>query len=88
MINTNIIQNENELILFVNCPHCNDEIIIFKTEINCGIFRHAIFKNNYEQINPHASKEECENYLANNIVYGCAKPFRIIGNIAEICDYI
>ena len=31
--NTNITQNVTELILFVNCPHCNDEIIIFKNSI-------------------------------------------------------
>lgn len=78
----------NDIILLVKCPHCNDEIIILKTEINCGIFRHGIFKHNYEQISPHESKEKCDNYVINNSIYGCAKPFRIINDNAIICDYI
>jgi hypothetical protein len=43
------------------CPHCNESIFI--SQINCGIFRHGFLKNNLQQINPHASFEECENYI-------------------------
>lgn len=76
--------------IFIECPHCKLWMEI--VQINCGIFRHAIYKNNYQQINPHASKELCNQVLSNNLVYGCAKPFRIekINNqyIAVICEYI
>ena len=34
-----------------NCPNCDDEIIVQKNELNCKIFRHAIYKHNYEQVN-------------------------------------
>lgn len=72
------------------CPHCNEYIIIEK--INCGIFRHGIFKNNGQQIDAHSSKNDCDNYIVNDLIYGCGKPFRIImdNNIfkIEICDYI
>lgn len=42
----------------VTYPHCNGFIIINK--INCSIFRHAIFKKNGKQINPHATKQMCK----------------------------
>ena len=72
------------------CPHCNYYIIIEK--INCGIFRHGIYKNNGKQIKPHSSKEICDELVKNNLIYGCGKPFQIleINNTFEIkiCDYI
>lgn len=76
----------------IKCPHCDSYILIYKNEINCGIFRHGIYKNTGMQINPHAEKTECDNLYNNNLIYGCGKPFRInksndIHNV-EICDYI
>ena len=71
--------------LVIECPHCHDSIIIYKNEINCRIFRHAVFKNG-EQVNPHASKEECERLVD---IYGCGKPFQLNEkDEPEICDYI
>ena len=75
--------------IVVICPHCNDPILI--EQLNCRIFRHGILKSNNTQINPHASKEECDNYITNNLIYGCGKPFKIIDNNelkVEICKYI
>ena len=72
------------------CPHCNIPILIEK--LNCGIFRHGILKSNGRQIDPHASKDLCNFYSQNNLVYGCCKPFQVtklIDNyIVEICNYI
>jgi hypothetical protein len=74
----------------VECPHCNHLVQI--EQVNCGIFRHAVFKHNDEPIQPHSSKEECEKLLKDGIINGCAKPFRIIFENSEmkaiICDYI
>jgi hypothetical protein len=74
----------------LQCPNCKDYIIILK--INCGIFRHGIFINSGNQINPHSSKELCDNYIQNKLIYGCGKPFKVIflndKFEAEICDYI
>jgi hypothetical protein len=79
---------EDEPIL--KCPHCKEYIIIEK--LNCGIFRHGVIKTNGQQINPHASKEMCDDLLKKNLIYGCGKPFRIIQNgekfEIQICDYI
>jgi hypothetical protein len=83
-------------IIITPCPHCFNEVLIYKNEINCAIFRHGIYKHNGEQISPHAPKEECERLFQEEKIFGCGKPFKlvkIIDNdieryIAEICDYI
>ncbi len=80
--------------LIINCPHCDGSIIII--ELNCKIFRHGVFKNTGNQIGPHSSKEECDQYIKQNLIYGCGKPFQIIEDNtnndnkykAVICDYI
>lgn len=75
----------------VICPHCSD--LIWIEQINCGIFRHGVFKHNHQQIPPHAPKEECEHFISQNLIYGCGQPFRIRLDvngqpIVEICDWI
>lgn len=77
--------------IVVECPHCKDPIIIEK--LNCRIFRHGTLISNGQQINPHESKETCDNLVQNNLIYGCSKPFQIIENeegtlVAVICEYI
>jgi hypothetical protein len=72
-------------------PQCKMHIIIEK--LNCFIFRHGILKSNGLQIDPHASKELCDYYIQNNLIYGCGRPFQIIKNdkgefVSVGCDYI
>jgi len=70
----------------IKCPHCDGDIQIL--QINCGIFRHGVYKDG-RQLDPHASKELCDQVVKDNLVYGCAKPFKISpGGKAEKCDYI
>ena len=80
-------QNDTKIVI---CPHCQEYIEII--QINCAIFRHASFKVSGQQIDPHTSKDICDQYIKDNIIYGCGKPFQVIvkDNIlsAEICDYI
>lgn len=71
-----------------NCPHCGGGIRVQENEICCQIFRHAQYKNNGQQIPPHSSKVECDRLIQENLVHGCAKPFRFTGTTIEICDYI
>ena len=91
-IETNNLSNNNSEYYIILCPHCSAEILIFKNEIACAIFRHGIYKSNGQQLNPHASKEECENAFNTGIIFGCGKPFRVSlnsnGLTAEECDYI
>ena len=80
---------ENNVII-INCPHCNIPVLISK--LNCRIFRHGVFIENGEQINPHSSQQLCDEYVKNKLIYGCGRPFRIIneGSIykALVCEYI
>jgi hypothetical protein len=76
-----------------NCPNCDQPIIVNYNEVNCQIFRHAQFKNTGLQINPHTPKEECDRLISTNMVYGCAKPFKLLyenGKVKYVssCDYI
>ncbi len=78
--------------ILVSCPYCNGPIIIGKNELNCCIFRHAVYKRDMTPIHPHMTKDQCERLLKDGLIWGCARPFRILRNndqyIAEICDYI
>lgn len=85
--------NTNELTkdIVVSCPHCQIPILI--EQLNCKIFRHGIFITNGQQMNPHETKEVCEYFVANKMIYGCGKPFRIISTedgslVAIVCGYI
>jgi hypothetical protein len=70
----------------IECPHCKEFVWI--GQLNCRIFRHASFKTG-EQIPPHSTQQECETWLQQDLLYGCAKPFQILesGEVIQ-CDYI
>jgi len=72
--------------MIVECPHCQDTIII--ESINCGIFRHGVLKADGKQIDPHLPQHDCEKYFKNNLIFGCGKPFQIIENKVQVCGYI
>ena len=71
------------------CPHCAGCIIVHHNELNCRIFRHGVYRDSHQPISPHASKEECDRLLAENLIEGCGKPFRVTDTMeAVVCDYI
>jgi hypothetical protein len=71
----------------VECPHCHCMVVI--EQINCAIFRHGVFKHNFQPIPPHASKTECDQWVKNNEIFGCGKPFQLNSQFQPIvCDYI
>ncbi len=78
--------------ILVVCPNCEGLVEIL--QINCGIFRHGIFKETGEQINPHASKEYCDDIVAKDLIYGCGKPFQLVMDVNEsvyktmLCEYV
>ena len=71
-----VIRDDN--ILIFKCPWCDDQITVLIKELNCKIFRHAIYKDSFKQINPHSSKNKCDKLLSNNKIFGCSKPFELI----------
>ena len=76
--------------LCLSCPHCLEFILI--AEINCAIFRHAVYKHNGEPIDPHSSKEVCDDLIKKDLIYGCGKPFKLVWKekeyVCEICEYL
>ncbi len=75
--------------IVLECPHCGDNIVVYKKELNCRIFRHGVVKATMGQINPHAKEEECVYLARNGLIYGCGKPFRVNEEMrAEVCGYI
>lgn len=86
-----LVKEEGDFFIF-ECPHCDGTVIVNRSETACCIFRHAVHNSNFQQINPHTPKEECDRLRETNQVHGCAKPFRFVyskpQNYVEKCDYI
>lgn len=76
------------------CPHCYMQVQVGINEVNCSIFRHAVYKTTGEQVSPHLPEVMCRELMKKGIVYGCAKPFKLSRGISgmvervEICEYI
>lgn len=83
-----IIYIESQELYYFNCPHCNSLCQVHKSDIRCTIFRHAVNKHDCSFVNPHASKEECDEWVEKGLVYGCGKPFIFDGKSVKICGYI
>ena len=83
---------EQDDYLVFPCPHCLDLIMVMKKEMNCRIFRHAIYKDGFGQVNPHLNQSLCQSLTINKMVYGCTKPFQLLHNNDNYevvkCDYI
>lgn len=77
--------------LILECPHCKDYFMVAENELNCCIFRHAMFKNG-AKVDSHESEKNLEHWKQQNLIYGCGKPFKVskVGDAykTEICDYI
>lgn len=86
-----LVSKDENMFIF-GCPHCGGTVVVNQSETACCIFRHAVYKANGSQVNPHASKNECDRLVENNLVNGCGKPFRFVYsqpyNYVEKCDYI
>ena len=70
------------------CPHCFEEVLVYPNEVNCSIFRHAVFISEGGAIPPHSSKEVCERLVEEGKVYGCGKPFRLFKQVKKFSHRI
>tara|TARA_Y100000816_G_scaffold150197_1_gene106879 strand:- start:1083 stop:1349 length:267 start_codon:yes stop_codon:yes gene_type:complete len=87
----------DDTILLV-CPHCESMMELIKSQINCAIYRHGVYKSTGQQIDPHAKKEICDKLVETDSIYGCGKPFKLFQNknpisktieyYVEKCDYV
>lgn len=80
MSEINEIPFQEDMELNVFCPHpdCGGGLIISSKE--CGIIIHAQNKETKQQIDPHASKAECEKLIQEEKIFGCGKPFFVERN--------
>jgi hypothetical protein len=67
-----------------SCPHCG--ILIVIDAVNCGVFRCGVYRDTGDQVNPHLSKEECDDLK--DTIWGCGKPFRLRDGKLVPCDYV
>ena len=78
--------------MLLQCPHCKYYIVV--VEINCGIFRHGVFKATGKQIDSHLPKDACDKLVSDGLIYGCGKPFQVHKETNQqtycisVCDYI
>ena len=79
--------------LIFNCPHCDMLLEVLKSQTNCCIFRHGVYKNG-QQVDPHAKKVDCIRLVEERLIHGCGKPFQLMKNAqgaittVVVCDYI
>jgi len=86
--NSMVWHDANTDTFYFSCPHCDLICQVPRCEIRCTIFRHAVFKDSMRFVPPHASKETCEQWLREDRVWGCAKPFQFDGHQVIACGYI
>lgn len=74
-----VIDIDKETLIMFTCPYefCQGTITVAPNQINCGVFRHGVYKQSGRPIGPHLSKEKCLELIRQNKVHGCAQPFRI-----------
>ena len=74
------------------CPHCDMMILLNENDINCAIYRHAVYRSTFLQIDPHTPLSDCDRLYRDGLIYGCGKPFIVlkINGIYSVssCDYI
>ena len=68
-----------------SCPVCFQFVVI--EQINCGIFRCGVFKDTFECIPPHSSKEQIELWKKAGRIWGCGSPMELVNNELVVCDY-
>jgi hypothetical protein len=70
-----------------HCPYCRVYLDVYNEHIACKIFRHGIYKNNFQLINSHLPKEECDRLVASGLIFGCAGPFMLVPDPASPAQY-
>ena len=84
------LSEDNTDYIVYHCPYddCKLLSIVYKNEINCGIFRCGYNKLTNQQIPQHLPKIECDKLRNNPDIIGCARPYQLNTLTPMICDYI
>lgn len=89
-INNKILEDTKQDYIIFNCPYndCNIMCIVYNNERNCNIFRCGYDRRTGQQIGPHENKTNCDILRHSGDIIGCARPYRLINNTPEKCEYI
>jgi hypothetical protein len=81
-----VIEMGNERLIMFTCPYeeCQGTITVAPNQVNCGVFRHGVYKATGRPIGAHLSKSKCLELIHQQKVYGCAQPFRIRKILKEV----
>lgn len=86
----NQMECDRDLYIFP-CPQCGLLVTVLRSEINCAIFRHAVYKDGFTQVDPHLPKVDCDLLIQQGNIYGCCKPYELYetsnGWQARRCTY-
>ena len=74
-----IIEMGMERLIMFTCPYeeCQGTITVAPNQINCGVFRHGVYKTSGRPVGAHLSQDKCLELVKQGKVYGCVQPFRI-----------
>jgi hypothetical protein len=74
-----IIEMGKESLIMFTCPYeeCQGTITVAPNQINCGVFRHGVYKATGRPVGAHLSQDKCLELVRQGKVYGCVQPFRI-----------
>jgi hypothetical protein len=75
-------------VFYFACPHCKVLLAVEEKEINCGVFRCGVVKQTNQQVPPHTPKPVCDALAAQNLIWGCGKPFKFDGECVAVCGYV
>ena len=72
--------------MYMDCPSCGIKIEI--EAINCGIFRCGRYKDTGEQVPPHLPKEQCEELIREDKIWGCCQAIRYDQGRVQVGEYV
>ena len=89
-INNKILEDTKHDYIIFNCPYsdCSIMCLVYNIDRNCNIFRCGYIISSGQQISQHENKTNCDILRSSGNIVGCARPYRLINNTPEKCEYI
>src|SRR5690242_15539332 len=72
---TSLIEDKDRYIFTCPYENCNLAILVYKQDICCQQFVHAVDKATFNPINPHISESEMKQLIADKKILGCGNAF-------------
>ena len=89
-IHHKILEDTKHDYIIFNCPYsdCSIMSIVYNNDRGCNIFRCGYNRATGQQIPQHENKTNCDILRHSGDIIGCARPYRLINNTPEKCEYI